>query len=116
MVKYDIWKEGYYEDGKFINLNAWTGTLTSNTITIEVAENKAPKNKKWPLHRLERWQAKEEIIQILGKPDWQGSGINTIMYYDMDKGEILEINFDADSKLIDYRIKKSNVFPESPRA
>ncbi len=39
-VKYNIWQKGYYENGKFINLDAWTGTLTSNTVTVKVIEKK----------------------------------------------------------------------------
>lgn len=39
-VKYDVWDKGYYENGKFMDLNAWTGMLTSNTIIIEVVEKK----------------------------------------------------------------------------
>lgn len=36
MVRYEVREDGYYENGKFVDLDAWTGTLVSNIITIEV--------------------------------------------------------------------------------
>lgn len=35
-VIYHISEKGYYESGKLVDLNAWTGTLKSNIIKVEI--------------------------------------------------------------------------------
>ena len=72
-VKYNIWEKGYYEEGKLIDLDAWTGILTSNTITINVVEVKKDAIR-WQhilngLPKIKAGDTKEKVIAILGQPD-----------------------------------------------
>lgn len=63
--------------------------------------------------RLHLGQNKNDVLEILGIPDWQGSGRNTIKYYDKKNKQILEIDFDQKSNLINYRIINTTSFPDS---
>lgn len=47
-VIYDVWKEGYYdEESGFVDLNAWTGTVKSNPIKIEIKKSSPPQLSPW---------------------------------------------------------------------
>lgn len=58
-------------------------------------------------------QDKQEIIRIIGQPDWEASGRNVIQYYDKKNKRTLTINFDTGNKLIRYEVVGSEKFPES---
>jgi hypothetical protein len=47
-VIYDVWKEGYYdEESGFVDLNAWTGTVKSNPIKIEIKKSSPRQLSPW---------------------------------------------------------------------
>ena len=59
-------------------------------------------------------ESKDAVIQKLGPPNWQGSGVNVIRYYDLISKLIVSLEFDQNNQLIRVMIHKSGVFPESP--
>lgn len=59
-------------------------------------------------------QSKEEILRIMGCPDWEASGRNTIEYYYRKYNKTLQIDFDSKSKLVNYQLIDADSFPESP--
>jgi len=63
---------------------------------------------------VERGEAKDAIIERLGMPDWQGSGVNTIRYYDRENGVIFALDFDEQSRLNDVQSIEADDFPQSP--
>jgi general secretion pathway protein G len=87
-------------------------------ISMSVGQDKAQEERLgiWidKINGLHKGQDKEDVLRLMGQPDWESSGRNAVAYYDRNNGKMLRIGFDSKSKLMAYGIVKTSSFPESP--